>query len=74
MIPGSDYRQSVVTLKPSDFLVLYTDGITDAENGTAVVMDVRSRAFSSDLVGVIRELAERGLSPPGRRQHANLRE
>jgi len=29
----------------------------------AVVMDVRSRAFSSDLVGVIRELAERGLSP-----------
>jgi len=34
LIPGSDYRQSVVTLKPSDFLVLYTDGITDAENGT----------------------------------------
>jgi RNase adapter protein RapZ len=29
----------------------------------AVVMDVRSRAFSSDLHGVIRELAERGLSP-----------
>lgn len=27
----------------------------------AVVMDVRSRAFSSDLRGVIRELAERGL-------------
>jgi sigma-B regulation protein RsbU (phosphoserine phosphatase) len=34
LIPGSDYRQSVVSLKPSDFLVLYTDGITDAENGT----------------------------------------
>jgi sigma-B regulation protein RsbU (phosphoserine phosphatase) len=34
LIPGNDYRQSVVTLKPSDFLVLYTDGITDAENGT----------------------------------------
>ncbi|MDP9116489.1 MAG: RNase adapter RapZ [Actinomycetota bacterium] len=29
----------------------------------AVVMDVRSRAFSSDLRVVIRELAERGLSP-----------
>jgi UPF0042 nucleotide-binding protein len=29
----------------------------------AVVMDVRSRAFSSDLRGVIRELAERGMSP-----------
>ena len=29
----------------------------------AVVMDVRSRAFSSDLTGVLRDLAERGLSP-----------
>src|SRR3989442_11252860 len=29
----------------------------------AVVMDVRSRAFSSDLRGVIRQLAERGTSP-----------
>jgi RNase adapter protein RapZ len=29
----------------------------------AVVMDVRSRAFSSDLVGVIRELDEHGLRP-----------
>jgi UPF0042 nucleotide-binding protein len=28
-----------------------------------IVMDVRSRAFSSDLRGVIRELAERGLQP-----------
>src|SRR5689334_6318156 len=29
----------------------------------AVVMDVRSRAFSSDLTGALRDLAERGLSP-----------
>ena len=29
----------------------------------AVVMDVRSRAFSTDLVGVIRELDENGLRP-----------
>ena len=29
----------------------------------AIVMDVRSRAFSSDLRGVIRQLAERGMSP-----------
>jgi UPF0042 nucleotide-binding protein len=29
----------------------------------AVVMDVRSRAFSSDLTGVLRDLAERGLRP-----------
>ncbi|HJQ42902.1 MAG TPA: RNase adapter RapZ [Jatrophihabitantaceae bacterium] len=29
----------------------------------AVVMDVRSRAFSSDLSGVIRDLSERGVAP-----------
>ncbi len=34
LIPGSNYRQTVVTLKSSDLLVLYTDGITEAENGT----------------------------------------
>jgi sigma-B regulation protein RsbU (phosphoserine phosphatase) len=33
LIPGTDYSQTVVTLKPSDLLVLYTDGITEAENG-----------------------------------------
>jgi phosphoserine phosphatase RsbU/P len=32
MIPGTDYRQTVVMLKPRDLLVLYTDGITEAEN------------------------------------------
>ena len=34
LIPGTSYSQTVVTLKPSDLLVLYTDGITEAENGT----------------------------------------
>src|SRR5271169_6263559 len=34
LIPGTDYSQTVVTLKPSDILVLYTDGITEAENAT----------------------------------------
>ena len=33
LIPGTDYSQTVVNLKPSDLLVLYTDGITEAENG-----------------------------------------
>ena len=33
LIPGTAYSQTVVTLRPSDLLVLYTDGITDAENG-----------------------------------------
>ena len=31
LIPGTDYSQTVVTLKLSDLLVLYTDGITEAE-------------------------------------------
>jgi len=34
LIPGTEYRQTVVILKPSDLLVLYTDGITDAGNET----------------------------------------
>jgi phosphoserine phosphatase RsbU/P len=34
LIPGTGYRQTVVALWPSDLLVLYTDGITDAQNGT----------------------------------------
>lgn len=34
LISGTDYRQTVVALRPKDLLVLYTDGITEAENGT----------------------------------------
>ena len=34
MIPGTEYSQTVVILNPSDLLVLYTDGITDAGNET----------------------------------------
>ncbi|NBE83628.1 RNase adapter RapZ [Micromonospora rubida] len=34
-----------------------------AARRTAMVLDVRSRAFSTDLVGAIRELKERGFSP-----------
>jgi len=33
LIPGTDYRQTLVALGPRDLLVLYTDGITEAENG-----------------------------------------
>ena len=32
LIPGTVYVQTVVTLTPGDILVLYTDGITEAEN------------------------------------------
>ena len=34
LIPGTEYSQTVVTLDPSDLLVLYTDGITEAGNET----------------------------------------
>src|SRR5208283_412217 len=35
LIPGTEYSQTVVTLEPSDLLVLYTDGITEAGNETS---------------------------------------
>src|SRR5215469_14469617 len=34
LIRGTKYSQTVVALKPLDFLVLYTDGITEAGNET----------------------------------------
>jgi sigma-B regulation protein RsbU (phosphoserine phosphatase) len=34
LIPGTEYSQTVVALKPSDLIVLYTDGITEAGNET----------------------------------------
>jgi phosphoserine phosphatase RsbU/P len=33
LISGTDYNQTVVNLNPSDLLVIYTDGVTEAENG-----------------------------------------
>lgn len=39
LIPGTDYRQTVVALEPSDLLVLYTDGITEAENDAGQSLD-----------------------------------
>jgi phosphoserine phosphatase RsbU/P len=39
LIPGTDYRQTVTNLEPSDFVILYTDGITEAENGVGQSLD-----------------------------------
>ena len=39
LIPGTDYRQTVVTLEPSDLLVLYTDGVSEAENDAGESLD-----------------------------------
>jgi len=43
LIPDTDYLQTVVALAPSDMLVLYTDGITEAEN--AVGQDLGRAQF-----------------------------
>ena len=32
LIPGTEYRQTLIQLAPADILVLYTDGITEAED------------------------------------------
>jgi phosphoserine phosphatase RsbU/P len=39
LIPGTDYRQTVVNFEPSDLLVLYTDGVTEAENDADQSLD-----------------------------------
>lgn len=39
LIPGTHYSQTVVTLEPSDLLVLYTDGVTEAENDAGQSLD-----------------------------------
>jgi phosphoserine phosphatase RsbU/P len=39
LIPGTDYRQTVVKLDQSDLLVLYTDGVTEAENDAGQSLD-----------------------------------
>ena len=39
LIPGTDYRQTVVNVEPSDLVVLYTDGVTEAENDVGESLD-----------------------------------
>ena len=39
LIPGTDYLQTVVNLEPYDLLVLYTDGVTEAENNVGQNLD-----------------------------------
>jgi len=39
LIPGTDYSQTVAALEPSDLLVLYTDGVTEAENNAGESLD-----------------------------------
>ena len=46
LFPDLDYAESSVTLVPGDFLVLYTDGITEAMNG-------RNEQFTADRLDEI---------------------
>jgi sigma-B regulation protein RsbU (phosphoserine phosphatase) len=39
LIPGTDYGQTAVKFAPSDLLVLYTDGVTEAENDADQSLD-----------------------------------
>jgi sigma-B regulation protein RsbU (phosphoserine phosphatase) len=38
LIPGTHYRQNVIQFGASDMLILYTDGITEAENGSGEML------------------------------------
>jgi len=38
LIPGTDYRQSLIEFEPRDMLVLYTDGVTEAEDASGEVL------------------------------------
>jgi sigma-B regulation protein RsbU (phosphoserine phosphatase) len=38
LISGTDYRQTMIQLEPADILVLYTDGITEAEDASGEML------------------------------------
>jgi sigma-B regulation protein RsbU (phosphoserine phosphatase) len=38
LIEGTDYRQTMIQLEPDDILVLYTDGITEAEGDSGEML------------------------------------
>jgi phosphoserine phosphatase RsbU/P len=65
LIPGTDYSQTVVSLKPSDILVLYTDGITEAvsrnghELGQERLLDWARQAPVDSPRGLGEELLQR---------------
>jgi RNase adapter protein RapZ len=61
-----DLGYYVVDNLPAELIATLMDlgsGSQGAVTRLAVVMDVRSRAFSSDLRGVVRDLDERGMRP-----------
>ena len=61
-----DLGYYVVDNLPAELIATLIDLGSNSEGAVtrlAIVMDVRSRAFSSDLVGVIRDLDARGMRP-----------
>jgi sigma-B regulation protein RsbU (phosphoserine phosphatase) len=68
LIPGAEYEDQTVELAPDDLLVLYTDGIWEAENQTGeefgrdrlahAVLGARDRS-AREVVSALREEWER---------------
>ena len=61
VMPGVEYQQGSVSLKPKDLLVLFTDGVTEANNETdAFFEDERLlQVIKSDLTLTSKQLAEK---------------
>jgi sigma-B regulation protein RsbU (phosphoserine phosphatase) len=61
MFEGARYNSEAVTLAPGDLLVLYSDGITEAEDPTGKPFD------EEGLTSVVRTYVSEGLPDIGRR-------
>jgi sigma-B regulation protein RsbU (phosphoserine phosphatase) len=52
MIPGAEYRIGRAQLDPGDFLVAYTDGVTEARNNDKVLFtEARLLQVLEEIVG-----------------------
>ena len=54
VVPDLEYRQHTVTLEPGDTMVLYTDGVTEAQNvrGDAFEVEGLHRIFGGSLASI----------------------
>ena len=54
VVPGLDYKQHKITLLPGETIVLYTDGVTEAQNieGDAFEVDGLHRIFAGSLSSI----------------------
>ena len=59
MIPGTTYRQTRIQIDPNDILVLYTDGITEAQDSSGDMFG-RERLMASARTAPIGSAAAAG--------------